>query len=347
MKILATLLFSTLISLSSYGNTFVVKKSKKIDFQDCQENQNRFYSKVMKKTDSQIDYLYSKIEENRHSNDKGYQVVDRKYKNLLHKTTLKKIILQKVINQFNSRSLSAFMKSEIRRRMDAYNRKSQGIDVDESEFVDRDFIAYQNIKINLNEEIDHEIEETMNDKFHGLKEFALEEFKAEIRKELLKDSYHLYSQIAAGVFVQMSRQAVRSVLLNIGSSLFISALKGSVVAILTEPLYGSRALPEKYWTDLLVEYNELLLVPDWMKKAHVGDGSPWNTHCSAIAHRAGFLEESIKAFLDKDNAEFMKSIKLAGFNIENVSLNQELKKTIDGTMIRKPIILPFNARRVD
>jgi len=112
---------------------------------------------------------------------------------------------------------------------------------------------------------------------------------------------------AGSVAKSVTSSMIEHALISFGAGVIKGAVVGTIVSILTEPLYGARLPPETMWLDVLEEHPELVINPEWMNKAGVPD-APWNTHCLTINRKAKRLEAVVEYFIQKEENEFLQSI---------------------------------------
>ena len=339
MKILFLFL---ILAVGNQGFAQTFTKGKRNDFKLCQENQNRLYQRILLQNTAQLKRIGDTIEEHSLSANRDDKFMTESLHRLMVATIVKKVILEKIIEQFNSRSLAQFMQSENDRREILYEKKRNGIKVNPADFALRDYLSYESLRVNMEKEVKDHVADMYSDRMLAVKEYIIGNFKWELTKQLVITSYSVFAKVGAGLFVQMSGHALKAAVLNIGASLFINAARGTILTLLIDPFLGARNPPESDWTDLLKNYNELILIPEWMKKSRVGDGSPWNTHCNAIVDRTIFMENRLKSYLEKDERLFESDLRVAKTKFNPRDFTLDMRSRIDNTRIKPYIPFQFN-----
>jgi hypothetical protein len=288
------------MSFSSFGQTFRVPKNARFnDFNLCQDNHNRFYARYGEQIDSQIRRLIRGLEI-----EQSMQTPEHKiqfYRRILVETVVKRLVLEELIKQFNARKLSEMVAP----------KSLQGT------YHSR-ILHTEDIRVNLQAYFETTVEKALRVK--ELQSYS-EHLKAELKEELLNEAattflmsaYRslgngLLAKIVAGTLArEVAKGFTRHALLSFGANVVKGALKGALITILAEPLYGGRLPPETIWLDALRKYPELIINPEWMKEAGSPD-HPWTTHCATIIRRTEALEQVVTTFLNQEERSFIASL---------------------------------------
>lgn len=320
------LLAFTFFLVDARAQIFDVKKDRyRPDFTECQYNQLSLYNHTLVQIDGQIKSFGSELEK-----DIAFSKMDElrnyQFQTLFSKLVLKKAIIQGLKNQLENRNLKDHMSSEQERRLNLSQK--------DREYGLKPFMDYESLTLDL--------EKSMRDEVRGLSlrrsSIVGQYFKVTITwqftKTVLSEAYMMFVQIGGGLFAKISMNAFKSILSNVASSLFVNVVKGTAITILVDPFLGSRLPPETEWTDLLKKYPELIIFPEWMMKAKVGDGNSWRTHCKALTTRTSFMEDRASRYLTKDQKDFERSMSLLRMEIQPLE-HTRLNPT-DNTRFRKP-----------
>lgn len=330
MKMTLTIILTTL-SLSALAKTpFKLTDSSRVNFDVCQINHNIILNKFIKQADSQVARMIRGIqfETERYTPDFKVEF----YKKVLTDVVLKKIVFEELKKQLNQQSLKEF-----------YNKRDNW---------NKPFLNDQKIALDLSAKIPAALKHIKDMNRINVTQSKLNELKNGIIKDAaLSLLSKRYRQIGAGVFSRIvtgqagkvaTSQVLKTATMSLGSKLFISAAKGLMIDLITMPLHAYRLPPETLWTDLLDEYPELIIVPEWMKRGNIDD-HPWSTHCHAIQRRTDRMDELFARAVRIDEQEFIRRLSYINeMAVEKPSTAKDpfegmhRPAVIDNTYVKKP-----------
>lgn len=330
-RTLATIL-ATLTLSASAQTSFKMTDASRVEFDVCQENHNIILDKFIKQTESQAARLMKGIQIEAKLYTPEFKI--NSYKNVLTDVIIKRIIYVELKKQLNRESMKGF-----------FSKKGN---------YNKPFLNDQAIVVDLNQQIPAALKQIKIT--HNVK--VAQDKLDDIKNGIIQDAAlglisKRYRQIGAGVFARIvggsagrvaTSQVLKSATMSLGSKLFISASKGIVIDLVTLPLHGYRLPPETLWTDLLDEYPELIIVPEWMHKAKINDHA-WGAHCSAIQRRTKLMDERFARALKIEEKEYIKRLSYINeMPDEKPELEKEIPSyyrpvAVDNTYVKKPVII--------
>lgn len=163
--------------------------------------------------------------------------------------------------------------------------------------------------------------------------------------------------IGSGLVASLSSNALKGALIGIGSEALSGAATGSILTLLTIPLMGNRPPMETAWLDILHDHPEIIINPEWMRKAKSQD-HPWVAHCYTILRRTQSLEKILDSNLKKEENSFISAVVSINKLEDPKPLKNEPKDrfkieppkvAIDNTYVHRPKmileIVPFWAQK--
>lgn len=333
MKRTLAIILATL-SLSAFAQTsFKLTDSTRVEFDVCQVNHNIILDKFIKQTETQAAKLIHGIQIETELYTPAFKI--NSYKNVLTDIIIKRIIYSELKKQLNRENMKGFFAVK-----GNYNKP---------------FLNDQAIVVDLNQHIPAALKQIKLT--HNVK--VAQDKLDDIKNDIIKDAAlglisKRYRQIGAGVFARIltrqtgkvaTSQVLKSATVSLGSKLFISASEGLVIDLLTIPLHGYRLPPETLWTDLLDDYPELIIVPEWMHRGKIDDHA-WFTHCSAIQRRTKLMDERFARALKIEEKEFIKRLIYINELVEEKTVAEKnpltsyyLPIAVDNTYVKKPVII--------
>jgi hypothetical protein len=217
----------------------------------------------------------------------------------------------------------------------------------------------ENVKIDLSKEIEVSFKNLPQKDFGH---YFLEDLKSRLIRETLSTvAVSTYQAVGSGLLTKIiangvGQAAFKTALISMGSEIFVSVGRGSILTALTFPLHGYRAPPESIWSDILEVNPELIINPEWMKYAGCND-DPWFTHGYALLRRTDRLERAFNRFLDNEEKDFQSRVTNIS-NLKKIEIQKaESKPTrydhpvmaVDGTYVHRNIYIeklpPFWAQK--
>src|SRR5690606_22148646 len=112
----------------------------------------------------------------------------------------------------------------------------------------------ENIKIDLTKEIETNLKKLPQKDFGH---YFIEDLKGRLVRETLSTvAVSTYQAVGSGLLTKViangvGQAALKGALISMGSEIFVSVGRGSILTLLTFPLHGYRAPPESIWSDIL------------------------------------------------------------------------------------------------
>lgn len=334
MKKVLTLLIAAL-STQVMGQTFKLTDGSRAELSVCQHNHNIILDQYINQMTSQGGRLIKGISIEHKTSKSEYKL--KMYRSLLTDLVLRRIIYSELKNQLNRQTLKSFFDVKAN-----YNK---------------DFLNVDAIQVDLGAELSTHVEEIQHiGRINVAKDLIKNQYDNMLNEALTRISSKRYQKVGVGIYSRIAgktagkiatNQVLKRATLSLGSKLFISASKGLVIDLLTMPLKGSRLPPETLWTDLLEEYPELIIVPEWMKRGGIGDHA-WGAHCSAIQRRTDHMEDILAKNKKLEESNFIKRVTLI-HNLEEElpRIDEEEKEdyrsdyrpvAIDNTYVHRPML---------
>lgn len=299
---------------SASAQTFTTTKGRyRADFNECQQNHSKIYDKALAQVETQLEAFNDDFEKFATSKERP-ELRQESYRKLFATLLVKKVMLQKLKQQFNSRSLHDFLQAE-HLRLSTLKQKDPAYRI-------RPFLIYEQIEMDLEKALKNEISNFSVNRNAIVANYFKLTVGWQFTKTVLTSTFSLFYKVGAGLFAHLSASAMKAMFLNIGSQLFINAAKGTIITLLVDPFLGARLPPETEWTDLLDDYPELIIFPEWMLKAKVGDGFAWQTHCQALTTRTSHMERRLEHFLKKDQKDFEANLAQVNIDLDFASVER-------------------------
>lgn len=295
------LIVITLLVLSTqfaYAQKYfkVSKDQNSRDFNQCQANHGVVFKEYLKVINSQMNRLVRGIDYEISREAPKLQI--EAYKKQLIDIIIKRIVIQEMQKQLSSIKLATLMKD--------YPPKKLVFNTD-------------HLYLNIDEEFQKILNEAFERTFlHAMGEYSLKRFQREIlisvASTFATNAYKtvgkgLVAKIVAGTLgKEIAKGLTQKALMSFGSQVLKGTLRGGILAIITQPLYGGRKPPETLWVELLEKNPEFILNPEWMKLAKHPD-EPWWTHCISLVRRTSSLERALTKFLKSEEADFMNRVR--------------------------------------
>lgn len=331
MKKFLTLL-TVILSFQVTGQTFRLTDDSRQNFSVCQHNHNIILDKYIYQMNSQGGRLIRGISIEHRAGTSDYKL--KLFRSALTDVVLRRIIYSEIKKQLNRQTLESF-----------YSVKAN---------YHKDYLNVDTIQVDLNAELSTHTEEIKNiSKINVAKDLMKSQYDAMLSEALTRISSKRYQKIGVGIYSRIAGKSVGKIAtgqvlkratLSFGSKLFISASKGVVIDLLTMPLKGSRLPPESLWTDLLEEYPELIIVPEWMKRGGIGDHA-WGAHCNAIQRRTDHMKDILAKNLKLEESNFIKRVTLIKNLDEEISAYKDDENkygyrpvAIDNTYVHRPVM---------
>lgn len=300
MKKTLSILALALTTQVAFGQKYFSRpeSSGRVEFIHCHKNQNVIYDRYLKVLDSQIARLVYGLDFEISAQTPSYKI--ESYKAHLLDLIVKRLFVEELKRQFNINKLNNLYGTGDRSQVHDFHGKVFDLD---------------HIKIDPNTYINNALTKAIQDnKNNTIPHNILQNFKKDLVKELIskfaKSAYKavgngLVAKIIAGtVTAELAKSMTRAALMSFGASVIKGAVKGSIISILTAPLYGSRKPPETIWREIYSKYPELILNPEWMKEAGSPD-HPWLTHCASLQRQTESLEKTLHKILVSEETDFI------------------------------------------
>jgi len=292
------------------------------DYVQCKTNHNIIFQKYGNQLESEIARLLVGIDYEESAKSPAKRI--ESYYRVLIELTIKKIMIEEMAEQ-----LKAF-------QFDKKFVNQQG--------KEKSILNTDSISININQRVSKVLTQS-------LKKYRSQELTGHIidsikTKMMTNIAYtvggHLLKSATASVVTNLSGNALKGLVLTLGSEALAGAARGSALTILAAPLMGNRGLPTKDWIKLLNKYPELVINPEWMLIAGSQD-NPWSTHCMTILRETEDMEKVLDKSIQKEEDTFQLKVT----RINQIKKLQPIKKeitykpliAIDNTYVKKPLIL--------
>ena len=281
--------------------------------------------------DSQIKRLVTGIEYESLLKDNKHKI--RPYEKLLVNILIKKAFIQNLESQLNKVNPDTFKRGTL------FNT--------------------ENIKIDLTKEIEANLKKLPQKDFGH---YFIEDLKGRLVRETLSTvAVSTYQAVGSGLLTKViangvGQAALKGALISMGSEIFVSVGRGSILTLLTFPLHGYRAPPESIWSDILDKNPELIINPEWMKYAGCKD-DPWFTHGYALLRNTQRMEKAFNKFLANEEKDFQSRVTNIS-NLKKIEIPKVESKpsrydlpvmAVDGTYVHRNIYIeklpPFWAQK--
>lgn len=294
---------------------------------NCSENHLLILRTFRGQLDSEITRLATGIDYETSLNPQAFWL--SRYHQLMARLLIKRIFVSQLESQLKAIDLDQFMKKPQPRKV--FNT--------------------DNLSLNLEKELISHLEQATAKEF--LPAYAIQDMKVNLVKSTASTlAVKTYQSVGSGLLTKIiaggvSKGVLKSATLSMGSQIFASAGRASLLSLLTLPLQAYRKPPELVWTEILHKNPELILNPEWMKLAGSVD-DPWWSHAYAILRRTSNMERAFKALVTREESEFLETVRV-------ISRMREFKETsfptepnrngIDNTYVKRPVLvedpLPF------
>ena len=301
MKKTISILALALTTQVAFGQKYFSRpeSSGRVEYIHCHKNQNVIYDRYIKVLDSQIARLVYGLDFEISVQSPSYKI--ESYKSHLLDLIVKRLFVEELKRQFNINKLNDIYGTGNRSLVHDFHGKVFDLD---------------HIKIDPNTYINNALTRAIQDnKNNTIPHNILQNFKKDLVKELIsqfaKSAYKavgngLVAKIIAGtVTAELAKSMTRAALMSFGASVIKGAVKGSIISILTAPLYGARKPPETIWREIYSKHPELILNPEWMKEAGSPD-HPWMTQCASLQRQTESLEKALYKILVNEETDFMR-----------------------------------------
>jgi hypothetical protein len=299
---------------------FKVSSDKQIikNLNNYKKNHLLILTEYEEQIDSEIQRLVSGIEHEIEMETSDFRI--KAYEELLIDLIIKRVFIRTLQAQLQSADLDAYTKSEPR----------------------KDVFDTDDIIVDLSKEMNIHLDSALKES--PLEHYFIKDLKSRlINGTIFNIAVRGYRAVGSGLLTKVITQgagnaALKTTLLSLGSELFTSAARGTVIAALTFPLRGSRLPPESVWLNILDDHPELIINPEWMKYAG-SDDEPWSTHSYALLRRTHRMEEALARFLENEEEDFQERVilisKLEDFIFKPVPHHIEANQANDATLIHK------------
>jgi hypothetical protein len=298
MKKLFGILSLILLSQNTFAQAIfkVNPNVNHLDSIDCINNHQKILDLYSKQLSSQVDRIINGLVIEKQKNTDP--AILKIYKQYASELIIKSIVIDELTEQLSGA-----------KKLIADSKDNKAL------FRSGKIFNTDNIEVRLRAQFNKVLAEA--NKKEGFGHYVLDEFKHELVKDaLIHFGESAFKSIGNGLVLKIfagsvaksvTSSMIEHALISFGAGVIKGAVVGTIVSILTEPLYGARLPPETMWLDVLEEHPELVINPEWMNKAGVPD-APWNTHCLTINRKAKRLEAVVEYFIQKEENEFLQSI---------------------------------------
>jgi hypothetical protein len=313
----------------------VYTDENRLEYPQCKANHKVILTVYRNQLDSEIARLAVGIDQEESA--KSPKIRISAYYNLLLQLTVKRIVIDEMINQMEKFNFEQFKTTEGMKKI-VFN--TDKINVNVKDRVGKSLEAALS-KYRRNELSDHIVE--------TIKLKLLTNTATAAGGQLLKS-------FGSSLVANLSSAALKGALLSIGTEALAGTVRGGILTLLTMPLMGGRLPPTKDWMKILDRHPELIINPEWMTKAGSQD-HPWHTHCLTFLRETKQLEKVLDINLNAEESSFIKSVttinamkEIEPFKPSDKKPVYEIPKTaIDNTYVKKPRIIqdwpPFWAQK--
>jgi hypothetical protein len=336
-KTLLSLLLVLAAPLAIAQNKYftVYKDKNRLEYPQCKANHRVLLMSYRNQLDSEISRLLIGIDSEESA--KAPKIRINAYYKLLLELSVKRVVIDEMINQLDRFDFNQFKTTEGLKKT-VFN--TDAINVNIKDKVGKTLEAAL-AKYNRNELSEHVVDT--------------------IKMKLFTNTVtavggHILKSVGSGLIANISGNALKGALLSIGSEALVGAVQGGIISLLAIPLMGNRLPMETAWLDLLGDHPEIIINPEWMRKAKSQD-HPWVAHCYTILRETKRLEKILDSNLTKEERSFINSV-TSIYKLEDptplTKPDNSFKRdyptvAIDNTYVRKPVIIhdivPFWAQR--
>ncbi len=291
-----TFIFVTLFMSFAHSQTIFKVNSdyNKMSLNECQANQNTVFKYHLEQMDSQIARLINGIQIET-LNGKEEEIL-KLYRQYLLELLVERLSIEEMSKQLDRIHLKSVVEGN-------YTAK-----------VPKMVFTTENLNLDLEKNIARLIEEILTENTFNFKKFFIDELKKDVlkdlRKALLKKVYnYVQHQFISGFITHaMMSPTSQMTLVSFGSHMLHGFAKGMLIKLITMPFRGYRLTAEDAWMDILRDYPEVILNPEWMIPAELQD-EVWYSQCISFHRKTKYMETDVlKVSLHNLEMNFLGSI---------------------------------------